>query len=158
MADLDRKSREQETRAAEPVHEEYPEYYEDEGLLSTKRIPPREGFVQRWVRTSVRGEDDQTNVFNKINRGWRPRLLDSVPQGSFVPKVNFEGSQVIGHRGSILMERPVQLHERQKARIRQETKDLMMAVKHNIFQETDGNTLYDVKTQTEVGRKPMIDD
>ena len=69
----DRVSREQESRAAEDIHQDYDGSFDDEpSLLDTRNMPPREGFVQRWVRTTINNEDDQSNVYRSINRGWKP--------------------------------------------------------------------------------------
>jgi hypothetical protein len=163
MADDKRLPREQELRVSEPVREEYPEYYENDTLLNTDYIPPREGYVQRWVRTSLQGREDQSNVYKKLNKSWRPRLLDSVPKGQYVPQIDFNGAQVIGIHGMVLMERPKALHERQKQAIRRDTENQMLAVKHNMYAEHDprsGMRFSEERfeTQTSVGRQPKVDD
>lgn len=158
-----RKPREQERRASEPVHEEYPEYYEDDTLLSTDNIPAREGYVQRWVRTVLNGKEDQSNVFRKINKGWRPRLMSTVPKGQFVTKIDFNGTDVVGIHGMILMERPEALHERQQ-RAKQNLIDLQMrAVKENMYAVHDpssGLTRPEMRATStnSVGRMPTVDD
>jgi hypothetical protein len=68
MTDDSRLPREQELRASEPIHEEYGSW-DDDSMLSTRNIPPRDGYVQRWVRTLVKGQEDQANVFKKYNKG-----------------------------------------------------------------------------------------
>lgn len=104
----ERPSRDQETRASEEIREsiadEDVEY--NPSLLDTKRIPPREGMVQRWVRTTINNEDDQSNVFRSINAGWKPRAASTIPNGNFVPTINYQGADIIGVHGMILMERP----------------------------------------------------
>lgn len=122
-----RQARAQSTREAEPVHEPMQEW-DSPALLDTKNIPARAGFVQRWVRTKVKGDDDQNNVFRKINQGWKPRLLSSVEKGQFVPNIDFQGTDVIGIHGMILMERPLEQHERQAEYNRVQTQHQMLAV------------------------------
>ena len=34
--------------------------------------PAPEGFVHRWIRTGIRGEDDKTNVHARLREGWEP--------------------------------------------------------------------------------------
>ena len=163
MAEIERKSREQESRVADPIHEEYPEYYDDDTLLSTENIPARQGYVQRWVRTSLQGKEDQANIFKKMNKGWKPRPLDTVPKGQYVMKIDFNGSQVIGIHGMILMERPIALHERQKNSIEAQNKSQIMSVKHNMMQVHDPRSgltspEFDLRTSTTRGRMPAVDD
>lgn len=42
---------------------------------------PREGFTQRWIRSSLLGKADAKNVSQQGGQGWRPRTLTSVPEG-----------------------------------------------------------------------------
>ena len=133
---MDRESREQELRSAEPVHEQYINWDED-GLLSTENIPARPGYVQRWVRTSVKGTEDQSNVFKKLNKGWKPRPLTTVPKGQYVMHVDFNGTDVIGIHGMILMERPKELHDRQRRMVQEQTNLQMSAVKQNMYKIHD---------------------
>jgi hypothetical protein len=128
-----RESRTQNLREADQVHESYDDNWEAPTLLDTSNIPARDGYVQRWVRTKLRGEDDQNNIFRKINYGWKPRSLDSVPKGQFVPQVNLNGENVIGIHGMILMERPKALHDRQAAFNRKQADNQITAAKHNLF-------------------------
>lgn len=160
MAD-NRQSRTQEQRVAEPVHD-ISDDWDDDSLLSTKNIPARPGFVQRWVRTEVRGEADQSNVFKKMNRGWKPRLLDTVEKGAFVPNIDFNGINVIGIHGSILMERPEALHKKESAMVKNDTNLQMSAVKNDLYRLGDNGAFkrpeFDEKTQVSRGRVPSIDD
>ena len=38
--------------------------------------PAPEGFVHRWVRTAIRGEDDKTNLHARLREGWEPVRAD----------------------------------------------------------------------------------
>ena len=158
-----RQSRTQETREAEEVHESYNNNWDNPGLLDTKNIPARDGFVQRWVRTKVKGEDDQSNVFRKINQDWKPRLKSSVPKGAFIPNIDFQGKDVIGIHGMILMERPQKQHEAQAKHIKEATNSQMSAVKKNIFnvhEAGSGMTQPAMRNNSSVskGREPGFDD
>jgi hypothetical protein len=42
---------------------------------------PRPGFKQRWIRLSLLGKPDAENVKSQEHQGWRPRTLESVPEG-----------------------------------------------------------------------------
>ena len=157
-----RKSRTHETREADVIHDEYADSWEEKGVLDTKDIPARDGFVQRWVRTMIKGEDDQNNIFRKINQGWKPRLMSTVPKGLYVPNIDFQGTDVIGIHGMILMERPERQHESQAKSNRAATANQMSAVKQNIFnvKEEKGMIAPAMKSKSSVskGRMPDFDD
>ena len=61
-------TRETETRRkpwAPPSHLEAPE--------------PPVGFVHRWIRVAMRGEEDKMNVHAKLREGWEPVRKDEYP-------------------------------------------------------------------------------
>jgi hypothetical protein len=162
QAELTRKARTQDLRESEPVHEQYADW--DESLLSTKNIPAREGYSQRWVRSTVKGEQDQANLQRKFNQGWRPRLLSTIPKGQFVAHVDFMGQEVIGIHGSILMEIPTELLNRHKKRVREATNLQSQSVKSNFLNSRDQNERGDARlsfeetSRTQRGRIAAVDD
>jgi hypothetical protein len=163
MANNDtRVPRAQETREAEVIHEAYDDNWEPAMMLDTKQVPPRPGYVQRWVRTSLKGVDDQANVYAKMGKRWTPRPASSVPKGVYAPTVRFNDADVIGHQGNILCERPETLNERHKAFNRQQANDLVRAQKSNIFNVSDDkyvtDPLFKNEHKTTTGRVPDIDD
>jgi hypothetical protein len=135
MTDLkDRTPRAQSTRNAESTHDIYADSWEQKGLLDTTNIPAREGMTQRWVKTlEQNGTPDRNNVFNKMNQGWRIRLRSDVEKGAMIPSVDFDGQDVIGIHGMILMERPIKQHESQRKHIRNQTALQMQGVKQSLF-------------------------
>lgn len=142
MDNTDRTSRDQESRVAEERMNPADEFGTP-SLLDAKNMPPREGFVQRWIRTSINNEDDQSNVYRSINQGWKPRLASSVPKGEFVPQVNYQGSDIVGIHGMILMERPADKHDRQQAYEKSIADNQMKAVTndmHKVHKEGSGLT------------------
>jgi len=162
--DLDsRESREQELRVADPVHEDYASWDED-SMLNTSNIPPREGYVQRWVRTLVKGTEDQANVFKKYNKGWKARPRSSVPKGQFVMHVDFNGEDVIGIHGMILMERPKALQDRQRKAVDENTRLQMSSVKQSMYKEHDPRSglsrpdFIEERSNVSRGRSAAIDD
>lgn len=163
QTNLERVSRTQEQREADVIHEEYTDNWEAQALLDTKNIKARPGYVQRWIRTKVRAEDDQNNIFKKINQGWKPRTLSSIEKGQYVPKIDFQGVDVVGIHGMILMERPEKMHEQQARYNRSIVEHQLSAVKQNVFNVHDarsGLTRPIMKNVSEVsrGRVPDADD
>ncbi len=124
-------SREQESRDS---YEFDPLAFEESGPLP--EIPARRGYVQRWVRVSIKGKDDARNISTRARRGWRPRQANSVDTSYQHMLVNHQGlTGVIGTQDAILMERPLELHKKVEAIERKKRRDLEIAVKKNIFRE-----------------------
>ena len=44
---------------------------------------PREGYVQRWIATSVLGQETPTNVARRMREGWKPRDPKTVKEQNF---------------------------------------------------------------------------
>ncbi len=157
-----RETRAQESREAEIIHEEYDDDWEEPGLLDTTHIPPRPGYVQRWVRTQVQGNDDGNNVARKLNQGWRPRMADTVPKGSYVATIEHTRyGNVVGLEGMILMERPAARHEAQARRNRNAAKDQLRAADENQYRE-NSNLAYnhrpERRSRTTTGRPVRVAD
>lgn len=121
----ERLSRDQEARAG--VHDDYGDLWVDEGVLQAP--PPRPGFVQRWMRTKLSGEEDARNLSRKYNRGWRPRAADTLPAGQFAQTIRIPTfGDVIGNSGNVLVERPEDLHNRYEAMTKQRADRQMESV------------------------------
>ena len=41
---------------------------------------PPAGYSHRWIRTSLRGEDDTMNVSSRLREGWEPVRADEYPE------------------------------------------------------------------------------
>jgi hypothetical protein len=83
MADNTRTPRSTETREATARRKPWA----PPSRLDSPQAP--EGYVHRWIRVAMRGEEDKTNVFSKLRearhrrgqvcRGHRTRWSDAVP-------------------------------------------------------------------------------
>ena len=132
----DRTSREQDARAHKAVHEAYSDQWE-KPLNFSQDLPPRTGFVQRFVRIRIQNEDDFGNLYKKLREGWRPRTKDSVPEGFFamsnplkVGDVDF--GNVVGSYDMVLVERPVAMHDAAVAAKRKYEDSLQTMIDENI--------------------------
>ena len=69
---------------------------------------PPEGYVHRWVRLEIRGQDDRKNVMARLREGWEPVRADEYPdfESPIVEEGKFEG--VIGVGGLILCRIPIE--------------------------------------------------
>lgn len=165
MANDMRKPQAQETRNAEVIHEAYEDNWEPSAMLSTKDIPARPGFVHRWIRTSLKGVDDQANVFARMGQRWLPRPASSVEKVKGIPYVKFQDADIIGYQGNILCERPVELNNRHKAFNKRQALDLVRAEENNLYKVHDNASKkyvtrpeYRDDSRVETGRVPDIDD
>jgi len=135
-----RTSRANTSRAAEETHETRDDLEDIDfspANLDTKNIPPRDGMVQRWVRTKVGNESDQSNVYRSTNVGWKPRAADSVEKGTMVPTVEFNGENIIGLHDTILMERPISVDIKHKAYEKGLADNQMQAVENDMLKVHD---------------------
>jgi hypothetical protein len=155
-----RPTRDQELREAEPFHEEWDEDWEPKGILDASLMPPREGYVQRWVRTMLGGQEDTINIAKMYRNFWRPRDPGTVPKGIYVPTLIRDGQGVIGMPGAILMERPAKIHEAQRRQIRSMTADQQTAVDNDLYrvhQPGSGFHRPTVKRKSSVTRGRRVD-
>jgi len=140
MTTNSRTSRAASSRAAEEVHETRDDLGDIDfspANLDTRNIPPRDGYVQRWVRTKVGNDADPSNVYRSANLGWKPRQADTVQKGSMVPTVEFNGDNIIGVHDTILMERPKTVDDKHKAYTQKMADNQMQAVESDLLKVHD---------------------
>lgn len=129
------KSREQAQRPTEEsIRESIPVSFEEQGNLPN--VKPREGYVQRWIRVEVRGDDDRKNIYNAMRKGWTPRPADSAPVTLRWLTTQREGlGNVIGTHDMVLMERPIEINDQEAALKKAQRREQIRAVKQNLFNE-----------------------
>lgn len=158
----ERKSREQDSRDNDPIHEPYDPSWEPQALTSAP--PARAGMEQRWVRTRILGVEDSQNIAKRMHQGWHPRAADTVPQGWFCKRIRHgDYGDVIVSPDGILMERAIWKGDKVRAR----QADINRAKVQGIAQFVQGRmpTAYgvrggeaDISIRTEQGRQPKIAD
>ena len=74
--------------------------------LEAPEAPP--GYVHRWIRVAMRGEEDKMNVNSKLREGWEPVRKDEYPdyEAPTIDEGRYEG--VIGQGGLMLCRIPVE--------------------------------------------------
>ena len=93
------------------------------------------GYVHRWIRTAMRGEDDKTNVHAKLREGWEPVRADEHP-GFLAPTIEdgkFAG--VIGNGGLMLCRIPIETANERNEYYGTRTRDAMAAVDQDLMKE-----------------------
>jgi len=97
--------------------------------------PAPAGYVHRWIRTGVRGEDDKNNVYAKMREGWEPVRADEYPDSAYpmVDEGKYQG--VIGSGGLILCRMPQETVDERTEYYRDQTRNQMKAVDENLMRE-----------------------
>jgi len=161
----DRLTRDQEIRA-EDVHEPYDDIWEEPLLLDATHIQPRAKMQQRWMRTIIDGQADESNIARYLNKGWKPRQADSIPNDVAAPTIGgFRGyGSVVGVHGMVLMERDVELGNREKRAVRARTKAQLAAVDQSMMRDAPsgqgvvGARVDNRKSTITRGRAPSVPD
>ena len=96
---------------------------------------PPEGYVHRWVRLEIRGQDDRKNVMARLREGWEPVRADEYPdfESPIVEEGKFEG--VIGVGGLVLARIPTEIVDQRNQYFAEKTDSQMKAVDNNLFKE-----------------------
>ena len=127
----DRAPRSADSRAKEAR----PKPWRPPSLLDAPTPPP--GFVYRWLRESMVGQDDKANMSKRIREGWEPVRSDAHPEFE-APTID-EGRHagVIGVGGLLLAKMPVETVEQRRAYYNQMATQQMEAVDSNLMRESD---------------------
>ena len=97
--------------------------------------PPPDGYVHRWIRVAMRGEDDKTNVFTKLREGWEPVRADEYPdyEAPVIDDGKYAG--VIGNGGLMLCRIPVETANERSEYYGLRTREQMQAVDQDLMKE-----------------------
>ena len=127
----DRAPRSADSRAKEAR----PKPWRPPSLLDAPTPPP--GFVYRWLRESMVGQDDKANMSKRIREGWEPVRSEDHPEFE-APTID-EGRHagVIGVGGLLLAKMPVETVEQRRAFYNQMATQQMEAVDSNLMRESD---------------------
>ena len=125
----DRKSRESVTRETETRRKPWA----PPSRLAAPDAPA--GFVHRWIRTAMRGEDDKMNVNTKLREGWEPVRKDEYPdyEAPTIDEGRFEG--IIGQGGLMLCRIPVENAQERSAYYGNRTREQMVAVDQDLMKD-----------------------
>lgn len=98
---------------------------------------PQDGYVFRWIRTSMRGESDNTNVSRKYREGWEPVRLEDHPELRLIPDIDtrFDGAAVVG--GLMLCKNSAEKMQQRQAYMDKTNKEQMDAVDQSFMREQD---------------------
>jgi len=97
---------------------------------------PPEGYVHRWIRVAMRGEEDKMNVHSKLREGWSPVRADEYPnyEAPVIDEGRYAG--VIGQGGLMLCRIPVETARERSEYYGTRTRDQMQAVDQDLMKES----------------------
>ena len=94
-----------------------------------------EGFVHRWIRVAMRGEEDKMNVNSKLREGWEPVRADEYSGSDFAVIEDGNHAGVIGNGGLMLARIPEETAQERTAYYRDRTREQMTAVDQDLMKE-----------------------
>ena len=98
---------------------------------------PEPGYAFRWIRVSMMGKDDPTNISGKLREGWEPVKASEHPEIRLMSgQANrFPDSIEVG--GLLLCKTPVEFTEDRDAYYRQQADAQMSSVDNTYMRESD---------------------
>lgn len=94
-----------------------------------------EGFRHRWIRTSLRGDEDKMNVHAKLREGWEPVRADEYPGYDFATIDEGKHEGIIGTGGLMLARIPEETAQERTAYYRGRTREQITAVDQDLMRE-----------------------
>ena len=98
---------------------------------------PREGLEHRYVRASIRGEEDNINVSQALRDGWVPVLASDYPELQVISDRNSQYPDNVLIGGLLLCARPSDIGDKVREYANKESQAQMEAVDRNYFREQD---------------------
>lgn len=118
-------------------------------------IKKEPGWAYRWVRTSMMGQADATNVSSKMREGWEPVKLSEHPELQlFVDQQNTRIKDSVEVGGLILCKTPEEFIEQRTAYFNKQTQSQTESVDNSFMKENDARMpLFSQKsTKTSFGK------
>jgi len=96
---------------------------------------PPEGYVHRWIRTSIRNEDDSMNVHSRLREGWEPVRAEEYPEYQYPVIDEGKHAGVIGQGGLMLCRIPAETAQERAEYYGTRTREQMTAVDQDMMKE-----------------------
>ena len=98
---------------------------------------PQDGWVYRWVKTSVLGQSDNTHVSRIFREGWEPVRAEDHPELMLESDINsrFQGNVEVG--GLLLCKAPEAKMAARTKHFQQVADQQMASVDNNYLREND---------------------
>ena len=95
-----------------------------------------EGYVHRWIRVAMRGEEDKMNVHSKLREGWVPVRGDEYPDYEAPTIDDGRYAGIIGQGGLMLCRIPIETAQERSAYYGLRTREQMQAVDQDLMKES----------------------
>jgi len=118
--------------------------------------PAPEGYVHRWIRTSIRNDEDTMNVHSRLREGWEPVRAEEYPEYEYPVIDEGKHAGVIGQGGLMLCRIPEETAQERAAYYGNRTREQMTAVDQDMMKEQHPSMPMSANRQSRVsfgGRK-----
>ena len=98
---------------------------------------PQDGYVFRWVKTSLLGQSDNTHVSKMFREGWQPVRAEDHPELMLASDIGsqFEGNIEVG--GLLLCKAPEETMAARTQHFQNIAENQMSSVDNNYLRESD---------------------
>ena len=98
---------------------------------------PQDGWVFRWIRTSMMGQLDPTNASGKFREGWEPVKAENHPELMYQadPNSKFKGNVEVG--GLLLCKAPAELMKQRDEYYAKQNRSQIESVDSNYMRLND---------------------
>jgi hypothetical protein len=113
------------------------------------------GWAYRWIRTSMAGQSDATNVSSKMREGWEPVKLSEHPELHLYIDANSRFPDSVEVGGLLLCKTPEEFIEQRAAYYNNQTQSQTDAVDNSFMKENDARMplFKEKRTSTSFGKK-----
>lgn len=115
---------------------------------------PQEGYDFRYIRKSIMGQSDPTNVSRSYREGWEPCQLIDHPELALSVDVDAKNSGIVEVGGLILCKMPVEMIQERERYFSTHTQAQVDSVDANLMRDNDPRMplFKDSKSQVVFGR------
>ena len=105
--------------------------------------PAPEGYEYRWIRESMLGQEDRSNVSKRLREGWELVRGTDLPQEFVLPTLD-DGRHagIVYNDGLLLAKIPVETKQERNAYYESQTAKSKEALDNNVFNESRKDSRY----------------
>jgi len=106
--------------------------------VNTLPVPQeQDGYQFRWIRKSMAGVSDATNVSKKQREGWEPVRAEDYPELKLSIDQDAKNSGLVEVGGLILCKMPVEMVQQRNDHYNQHARQQMESVDNSFMREND---------------------
>lgn len=113
-------------------------------------VKQQPGWKYRWIRTSMLGQADPTNVSKRMREGWEPVRLSEHPELQYFVEANARIPDSIEVGGLILCKTPEELVAQRNSYYNNQAESQAQAVDNSFMKENDSRMPLFKERKTEV--------